>query len=117
MSTQLHAFAIFARLHFSIIFATDVYVSPWTPGDALQAEDRVRRIGQTKSVRSIWMRAFDIDKQIDELIEHKNQNTNAVVGAKNVASSQSNVNKAAPKISIRQLIHAIVAKKDSKEAG
>ena len=29
---------------------------PWTPGDALQAEDRVRRIGQTKEVRSIWMR-------------------------------------------------------------
>jgi len=29
---------------------------PWTPGDAFQAEDRVRRIGQTKTVRSIWMR-------------------------------------------------------------
>lgn len=29
---------------------------PWTPGDTLQAEDRVRRIGQTREVRSIWMR-------------------------------------------------------------
>jgi len=46
---------------------------PWTPGDALQAEDRVRRIGQTKEVTSIWMRAFDIDTQIDELIEKRSK--------------------------------------------
>merc|ERR1712194_924186 len=32
---------------------------PWTPGDTLQAEDRVRRIGQTKAVTSIWMTAFE----------------------------------------------------------
>jgi SNF2 family DNA or RNA helicase len=44
---------------------------PWTPGDALQAEDRVRRIGQTKPVKSIWMRAFEVDEQIDNLIEQK----------------------------------------------
>jgi hypothetical protein len=48
-------------------------------GDALQAEDRVRRIGQTKEVTSIWMRAFDIDTQIDEIIEKKKQNSHAVV--------------------------------------
>lgn len=29
---------------------------PWTPGDTLQAEDRVRRIGQTREVRSVWIR-------------------------------------------------------------
>ena len=39
---------------------------PWTPGDAMQAEDRVRRIGQTKKVTSIWMTAFEVDEQIFE---------------------------------------------------
>jgi len=81
---------------------------PWTPGDALQAEDRVRRIGQTKSVRSIWMRAFQVDEQIDNLIEHKNNNANSVVDGKR--GSQSNASQAAPKISIRQLVQSIVAK-------
>ena len=33
-----------------------------TPGDAFQAEDRVRRIGQTKPVKSIWIKAFFVDE-------------------------------------------------------
>lgn len=78
---------------------------PWTPGDALQAEDRVRRIGQTKEVRSIWMRAFDIDEQIDDLIEFKNQNANSVMDKRHM---QVNESRAAPKISIRNLVKTIV---------
>jgi SNF2 family DNA or RNA helicase len=88
-------------------------LSPWTPGDALQAEDRVRRIGQTKNVRSIWMTAFDIDEQIDNLIEHKSQNASTVVNSNRNSTSNdfSNISKAAPKISIRQLVQCIVANK------
>lgn len=38
----------------------------WTPGKAVQAEDRIWRIGQTRNVFSFWVQAFGIDKQIDE---------------------------------------------------
>jgi len=47
--------------------------SSYLSGNALQAEDRIRRIGQTKEVTSIWMRAFDIDTQIDEMIEKRSK--------------------------------------------
>jgi len=53
----------------TIIFKHSSYLS----GNALQAEDRIRRIGQTKEVTSIWMRAFDIDTQIDEMIEKRSK--------------------------------------------
>ena len=52
---------------------------PWTPGETFQAEDRVRRIGQTKPVRSIWLSAFDLDTQIDAIIENKKQTSAAVL--------------------------------------
>ena len=52
---------------------------PWTPGDTRQAEDRVRRIGQTKPVTSIWMSALDLDPLVDELLESKEQTSNAVL--------------------------------------
>ena len=81
---------------------------PWTPGDALQAEDRVRRIGQTKPVTSIWIRAFDVDKQIDILIEEKKQTSQAVVDRKSSYGSDSSTTKAAPKISIFQLVNSII---------
>eukprot|EP00979_Chaetoceros_neogracilis_P012421 scaffold3310_cov283-Chaetoceros_neogracile.AAC.3 len=68
---------------------------PWTPGDTLQAEDRVRRIGQTREVRSIWM----------SLIECKNQNANSVMDQRN---KQGNDSRAAPKLSIRKLVKTIV---------
>lgn len=38
----------------------------WTPGKAVQAEDRIWRIGQTRNVFSFWVQAFGIDKKIDE---------------------------------------------------
>mmetsp|Transcript_22387 Transcript_22387/g.46425 ORF Transcript_22387/g.46425 Transcript_22387/m.46425 type:complete len:132 (+) Transcript_22387:2104-2499(+) len=80
---------------------------PWTPGDALQAEDRVRRIGQTKPVTSIWLRAFDVDEQIDILIEEKKQTSHVVVDRKSNYGSPSQT-KAAPKISIFQLVNSII---------
>lgn len=60
---------------------------PWTPGDAYQAEDRVRRIGQTQPVRSIWMSSFPIDEQIDRLLEEKTQTTKAVLAGKDVGDT------------------------------
>jgi SNF2 family DNA or RNA helicase len=78
---------------------------PWTPGDALQAEDRVRRIGQTKPVKSLWIRAFDIDEQIDEMIEQKKQTSAAVLmdGDGSTAERQS-----APRLSIFQMLKSIL---------
>lgn len=74
---------------------------PWTPGDTHQAEDRVRRIGQTKPVKSLWMSAFDLDKQIDAMLEVKSQTANAVLiegAAPNQQQSE------APKLSIFQML-------------
>lgn len=80
---------------------------PWTPGEAQQAEDRVRRIGQTKPVRSIWMVAFDLDKQIDTLLEQKN-NTSSVV----LKDGQADLTTSgAPKISIFALLKSVLGNK------
>ena len=87
---------------------------PWTPGDALQAEDRVRRIGQTKPVTSIWMRCFDVDEQIDILIEEKKQTSLAVVNRKSNYGSPSHT-KAAPKISIFQLVNSIINRQSNAD--
>lgn len=77
---------------------------PWTPGDAHQAEDRVRRIGQTKPVKSIWVSAFDLDKQIDDMLAKKNENTAAVLTDSRVGSDNS----AVPKLSIFQMLRLIL---------
>ena len=77
---------------------------PWTPGDALQAEDRVRRIGQTKSVTSIWVSAFDLDKQIDAMLEQKNNTSNTVLTEGECAS----LNAEAPRINIFQMLRSIL---------
>lgn len=76
---------------------------PWTPGEAQQAEDRVRRIGQTKPVKSIWMVAFDLDKQIDSVLEHKS-NTSAVV----LKEGNDDATATAPKISIFALLKSLL---------
>jgi len=79
---------------------------PWTPGDAHQAEDRVRRIGQKFAVTSIWVTAFEVDKQIDTMLESKSQTSNAVLEKGN---SQSNALGGGPqKISIFQLLKTIL---------
>lgn len=45
----------------------------WTPGKAVQAEDRIWRIGQTRNVFSIWVQAFGIDKVVDDCILKKQE--------------------------------------------
>jgi hypothetical protein len=77
---------------------------PWTPGDTRQAEDRVRRIGQTKAVKAIWMSAFDMDIQVDEMLESKTQTSNAVL-----ADGHSPTGYGA-KISIPKLLQCLMAK-------
>ncbi len=77
---------------------------PWTPGDVNQAEDRVRRIGQKRPVRSIWIRAFDIDEKIDELLDHKDVTSNTVVDGK-ASTGQS---RSAPKVKISELIKNVI---------
>lgn len=79
-------------------------------GDAVQAEDRVRRIGQTRPVKSYWLRAFQIDNQIDELIEEKTMNSSAVISGQ--ALGPANQGKKAPTISVRKLVESILAKSD-----
>ena len=53
----------------------------------------------------MWIQAFPIDKQIDELINDKEENSNTVVDGK-VGDVQKN--KAAPKISIAQLVKSVL---------
>ena len=79
---------------------------PWTPGDVCQAEDRVRRIGQKRKVRSIWLRAFPIDKQVDDLLDHKEDNSSTVVDGKECKGNQ---NRAAPKVSIAKLVKSLMS--------
>lgn len=84
---------------------------PWTPGDALQAEDRVRRIGQTRPVKSIWLRAFQVDEQVDNLIDYKSMNSSAVMSG-NGNDNNANQSRSAPRMSVRELIRSIVDKND-----
>jgi Helicase conserved C-terminal domain len=87
---------------------------PWTPGDAHQAEDRVRRIGQTKPVTSIWMSAFELDKQIDIMLESKSQTSSTVLSAQNRNTTSANLGSNpdlmahAPKLSILKLLQSIL---------
>lgn len=79
---------------------------PWTPGDVNQAEDRVRRIGQKRRVRSIWIRAFHIDEQIVNLIDHKEVTSNTAVDGK--ASNATGHGRSAPKVKISELIKTVL---------
>jgi SNF2 family DNA or RNA helicase len=78
---------------------------PWTPGDANQAEGRLRRIGQTKPVTSIWMRAFELDRQIDNMLDQKSQTTSAVLvgGGTNDKGAMD-----AMKLSIFKMLQAVL---------
>ena len=81
-----------------------------SPGDVNQAEDRVRRIGQTRPVRSIWIQAFPIDEQIDALLDHKE--VNSVTAADGIKGCGNN--KAAPKISIGLLVKTVLDNQGSQ---
>jgi hypothetical protein len=54
---------------------------PWTPGDAAQAEDRIRRIGQEKAVTSVWLQANDLDTKVDAMLQKKQDNVDVVINS------------------------------------
>jgi hypothetical protein len=52
---------------------------PWTPGDALQAEDRCYRIGQKGSVLAVWVQATESDIGLDALLENKYARSETII--------------------------------------
>jgi SNF2 family DNA or RNA helicase len=52
---------------------------PWTPGDALQAEDRLHRIGQKNTVMADWIQCGAVDQRIDELLLRKQGNISTIM--------------------------------------
>jgi hypothetical protein len=45
-----------------------------------QAEDRVRRIGQTAStIHSLWIAGFSIDDSLDAMLQKKDKNCETVI--------------------------------------
>lgn len=77
---------------------------PYTPGDVVQAEDRVRRIGQKRPVRSIWIQSFLIDENIDDMLDHKEVNSSTVVDGKDYGAQ----NRSAPKLNTRELVKSVL---------
>lgn len=55
---------------------------PWTPGDTLQTEDRIHRIGQTNTANVWWLRFGHIDQKVDGVIEAKMTNINLLFTGK-----------------------------------
>jgi SNF2 family DNA or RNA helicase len=51
---------------------------PWTPGDTLQAEDRVYRIGQDQPV-TIYRLLHGIDYDVFKILEEKIENINTTL--------------------------------------
>lgn len=81
---------------------------PWTPGDAAQAEDRIRRIGQRFTVRSIWISANEVDKQIDQMLESKTHTSNTVLNKGRDNGKTIGLPARSPKVSIFHLIGTIL---------
>lgn len=52
---------------------------PWTPGDALQAEDRCYRIGQKGSVLAVWVQATESDIGLDAVLENKYAQSETII--------------------------------------
>ncbi len=61
--------------------STDVILAdrPWTPGEAIQAEDRVHRIGTPSPVTAIWIQQHRIDEAIDSILLEKQLNVTEVL--------------------------------------
>jgi len=52
---------------------------PLTPGDTIQAEDRLHRIGQNNAVTILWLQYGYIDERIDDLLQEKQIRINNVI--------------------------------------
>ena len=51
----------------------------------IQAEDRVRRIGQTAAcIKSVWISGFSMDDSLDELLLKKEKNSAIVISGESV---------------------------------
>jgi SNF2 family DNA or RNA helicase len=62
---------------------------PWTPGDAVQIEDRLFRIGQKNAVTSIWIQ-HGIDSHVDGILQEKEKNiTQVLEGERRIMSGKS----------------------------
>ena len=55
---------------------------PWTPGDAVQAEDRLHRIGQRSAVTAIWLQANGADEALDALLGEKQERAELVLSGR-----------------------------------
>lgn len=55
---------------------------PWTPGDAIQAEDRCYRIGTTSNVLALWLQFGPIDERVDEVLAQKTERIELVLQGK-----------------------------------
>ena len=77
---------------------------PWTPGELLQAEDRIRRIGQDKETRSIWVSAFEFDSQLDAMLQEKNKASKAVLTKTGISTGDTSAS-----INITKLVTALIA--------
>ena len=55
---------------------------PWTPGDTLQCEDRIHRIGQKNSVSAYWLQWHEIDIKIDTILEQKQERIELILEGK-----------------------------------
>lgn len=58
----------------------------WTPGDVLQIEDRLHRIGQKNAVTSIWLQYGEVDKHVDAILESKSMNISEVLKSKSTGA-------------------------------
>ena len=72
---------------------------PWTPGDCVQCEDRLHRIGQQNAVTSLWLQFGGLDLRVDALLGQKQQRINQVLaGKKGSAGELPSIATLAPEI-------------------
>lgn len=64
--------------------ASDVILvdRPWSPGDAVQVEDRCHRIGQRSQTTAYWLQSFDICSKIDDLLISKHERIELLLAGK-----------------------------------
>lgn len=70
------------------LFTADTIIlidRPWTPGDVLQIEDRLHRIGQKNSVSAIWLQYGEVDSKVDSILQDKNLNITEVLEGKRMS--------------------------------